>query len=169
MLRITACHVFDHDITILTRHEQAVAIISPASLSALRLPFTRSSRFLPVSLHWSDQTPCHDPVSQREAPPPPWFATRIASSPPCPRTRSVVRPIPSFHVTTVISKRDTWFRHFKHHIGQAARVILDGKLCIPCDIHEGSPLDAPNLKSCFESQLETTLAVYGYTFARLYF
>ena len=148
---ITARHDFDHDITIFTRHEQAVAIVSPAPLTALRLPLTRSSRFLPASLHWSDQSLCYDPVSQREAPPPEWFAARIASSPPRPRTRTIVRPIPSFHVTTVISKRNAWSRRFKQHIGQAARVILDGKLCIPCDIHEGSPLDAPNLKSCFET------------------
>ena len=154
--RCSAWHInansdFEYDITVLLHESLAVAITSPASMAPLRLPITRQSRFLPANLHWSEQTPRHDCSSQREAPPPSWFTPLPESSPSRSRTRTTIRCIPPFHITSVISKRSTWSQRFKRHLGQAARVILDGKLCIPCDIHEGAPLDAPNLKSCFIS------------------
>eukprot|EP00961_Rhodomonas_salina_P148800 2003030-Rhodomonas_salina.1 len=66
-----------------------------------------------------------------------------------------MKAIPAFHVTRVISKRSTWHKRFKGFLGQAVRVILDGKLCLPLEFHEGPPLDSPNLKSCFASPEHT--------------
>jgi hypothetical protein len=148
---VAARHEFEHELLIILHGGLALAIRSSASLAPLRLQSSRQSRFLPAALHWSEQSRALDSHEQREGTPPAWFAGRLLSSPPRHRTSTVLRPLPSFHVTTVISKRAAWIRRFRRHLGQAARVILDGKLCIPCDIHEGSPLDAPNLKSCFET------------------
>ena len=130
-------------------YELAIALISLGSLAPLKLPPTSLCCFLPPELNWSSQTPGPDPTSQREASPPQWFKQKLRLSPPRSRLQTVVRPLPSFHITTVISKRAAWYRRFKRHIGYSAKVILEGKLCIPCSHHEGPPLDAPNLKSCF--------------------
>jgi len=152
---VKARNAFDADITLSLAGSVAVSFSSAASLAPLRLPLERQSRFLPASIHWSEQAPSLTRSWCRDAPPPDWFARHLRSSPPPSRTCSVVRPIPDFHVTRVIAKRSQWFRRFKRHLGHAARVILDGRLTIPMDCHEGPPLDSPNLKSCFESPAHT--------------
>jgi hypothetical protein len=149
-------HELDHAITITTRQGIATRLSCAASLAPLRLPVVRGSRFLPPELNWAESAPSEhtdDRVPQREASPPPWFRARLSPSPPrhsrSTSGRTVVRTIPTFHVTSVISKRTVWHRRFKRYLGQAVRVILDGKLCLPLDHHEGPPLDAANLPSCF--------------------
>ena len=151
---IEARHEFDHAFSITMCGGQAYSLHCAASLAPLRLQLSRKRRLLPAELHWSEQTPCALGRRQREASPPEWFALKLArrsTSPPPRRTVTTIKKIPDFHITRVISKRSAWFRRFKHHLGQAARVILDGRLTIPMECHEGPPLDSPNMKTCFDS------------------
>ena len=151
---IESRHEFDHTFSITVCNGQVYSLHCAASLAPLRLHLSRKRRLLPPELHWSVQTPCTSGRHQREAPPPEWFARKLArrsTSPPPRNTVTSLQKIPDFHITRVISKRSAWFRRFKHHLGQAARVILDGRLTIPMECHEGPPLDSPNMKTCFDS------------------
>jgi hypothetical protein len=151
MWSITPRHDLDHNLRLHISNDAVFKIECSASLAPLRLPSQRTSRFLPHQLNWIQPTDDRQ-VPQREASPPAWFKARMTPSPEPPirpASRTTLRPIPAFHVTSVIAKRGTWHRRFKRFLGQAARVILDGRLCLPLDYHEGPPLDAPNLPTCF--------------------
>lgn len=155
-------HQLDHELKIHLCKGHVVRLECSASLAPLRLPSTRGTRFLPAQLNWIQNLEPADTgrIPQREASPPLWFKSRLSPSPPRSSPRVVLRSIPSFHVTTVIAKRGVWHKRFKRFLGQAARVILDGRLCLPLDHHEGPPLDAPNLPTCF-SHPEHTRFVDG--------
>jgi hypothetical protein len=144
-------HELEHPLVVGTHQGTAFAVWCPTSLLPLRVPNANCSRFLPPELHWRQEEPhaAGDRVPQRTASPPPWFRARLSPSPPRSVTRGSLRQIPTFHVTNVISKRSAWQRRFKRYLGQATSVILDGRLCLPLDHHEGPQLDNANLMSCF--------------------
>jgi hypothetical protein len=144
-------HDLDHTLTLYLQHGKVVMLECSASLAPLRLSSQGGSRFLPAQLNWSSSLSSDDPdrVPQREGSPPLWFKERKSTAPPLGVPKVKLKPIPSFHVTSVIAKRGVWHRRFKRFLGQAARVILDGRLCLPLDHHEGPPLDTPNLPTCF--------------------
>jgi hypothetical protein len=141
-------HPDDLEIRVTLAGDLLYSLCSPQSLLPLLLDQNKASRFLPPQIHWR-QASIAAPAKQREASPPAWFRDRL--SPPPPRTLSTsLKPIPVFHATRVIAKAKTWRQRFNRHLGQAARIILDGRLCLPLDKHEELPLDSPNLPACFD-------------------
>jgi hypothetical protein len=144
-------HELEHPLVIATRQGSAFAVWCSDSLLPMLVPHGKSSRFLPSELHWRQEAVDidKDRVPQRDASPPPWFRARLSPSPPRSHNQGALRPIPTFHVTNVIAKKAAWRRRFKRYLGQATGVILDGRLCLPLDHHEGPQLDNANLASCF--------------------
>jgi hypothetical protein len=128
------------------------------SLAQLTLPTTTASRFLPPQFHWRTPAPSPPWWRQREGSPPPWFRAKLRAREGSPISfgdRTTVRPLPLFHAGRVIQRASRWKKRLGRYLGQAATVILDGKLCLPLDRADLQPMSRPNLKSCFESPAAT--------------
>jgi hypothetical protein len=131
-----------------------VRLHSSHSLASLVLPAAKASRFLPRQFHWRTPQPTPPWWRQREGSPPPWFQRKLREADGDPSSfgdRTTVRPLPLFHACRVIQRAPRWKKRLGRYLGQAATIILDGKLCLPLDHADIPPMVRPNLKSCFES------------------
>jgi hypothetical protein len=143
----------EHHVRVTIAGSTLVAITSSGTLSHLALPDLKASRFLPRQLHWRTRKPQPPWWRQREGSPPPWFRSALLrdANPHSSGDVVAVRPMPTFHASSVIARARQWKRRLGRFMGQAASIILDGKLCLPLDCNEVPPMDKPNLPTCFES------------------
>jgi hypothetical protein len=144
-------------LTLFLSGQHLAAISSTLSLLPLVLPNPTGlgNRFLHSALHWQDKkNPIRPTWAQREASPPPHFQPRETS--PLPRGfQARLRPIPEFHASRVISRASRWKKRLGRYLGQAASIILDGRMCLPLDQHEIEPMDRPNLPACYSDPRHT--------------